>query len=824
MIPLNNIVEVFDLLPVPYLILKKNADSYRVLSSNHAYKKLLGNTIPATDHLNDHLLFDELFFRKKFFKHLESSIENGQNHAFEHKTIQADYEIQISPFAHTQEGPLLIVGFHVQQLTQTQIVPPLSQNYEFLDNMMEGCQVIDFEWKYIYINDAAIKQGRLHPSAYMGNNVFELFPLTIGSPLHDVLKKCMEKREICKTEQEFVYADGSKAWFDLHLYPSLEGIFILSLDITESKEAERELLISEHKFKTLTEHSIDIISIVDKDLKFIYRSPSGEKFTGWTIEELNTKGLKSFIHPEDAHLVDEWYRMAMDYPGKPIPVSARMLHRKGHYISIEGTIKNLSDDDAIKGIILSIRDVTWRKRSEQSLIKNQKELKQAQEIARLAHLHFDLVGENSFWSEEMYNIWQLEEGSFSLTLDNFLNTIYKEDKVRVEEFLLKLFAGFTNHEIEYRIQLADGSIKHIFQRMELEKDEAGTIIGLNGIILDTTARRQVENALQESDEKFRKLFNSSPLPQWLFDAVTLEFIDVNEAAIANYGYSHEEFLSMTIEDIRPSNDVTRLLKTRQKIGNTQADFSSRSFVHKKKNGELINVDIKSANVIINGRNARVVIARDITSELAFEKQLIESNDRYNLVLEATNESIIDWDIINDTTVWGKGFCKNFGYNLDVYDNHLWSRNIHKDDREQILKDLEIALGDPSVRNFEAAFRYLKANGDVAYVQHHGILIRNEKGTAIRAIGAMIDVTELQEKIAEIESRNKKLKNIAWAQSHLVRAPLAKLIGLIKLIENKDVATSDYAELLKILSYIVSSAYQLDEIIKDIVKKTETMHQ
>ena len=521
MIPLNNIVEVFDLLPVPYLTLKKNVDSYHVLSSNRAYKKLSGNKTPATDLLNDHLLFDEPFFHKKLYKYLTLSVECGQNQTFEHKTIHADYEIQITPFTHAENEILLIVGFQVQQLTQTQIIPPLSQHYEFLDNMMEGCQVIDFEWKYVYINDSAMKQGKLHPSAYIGNNIFDLFPLTKGSPLHDILKTCMEKREISKTEQEFLYADGSKAWFDLHIYPSLEGIFILSLDITESKQSERELLISEHKFKTLTEHSIDIISILDKDLKFIYRSPSGERFTGWTIEELNSTGLKNFIHAGDVHFIDEWYKMAMDYPGKPIPVSARMLHRKGHYISIEGTIINLFDDEAINGIILSIRDVTWRKRFEQSLIKNQKELKQAQEMARLAHLHFDLVGENSFWSEEMYNIWQQEEGSFNLTLDNFLNTIYKEDKVKFEEFLLKLFAGFTNHDIEYRIQLPDGSIKYIFQRMELEKDEAGTVIALNGIVLDTTARRQVENALKESDEKFRKLFNSSPLPQWLFDSVTL---------------------------------------------------------------------------------------------------------------------------------------------------------------------------------------------------------------------------------------------------------------------------------------------------------------
>lgn len=358
--------------------------------------------------------------------------------------------------------------------------------------------------------------------------------------------------------------------------------------------------------------------------------------------------------------------------------------------------------------------------------------------------------------------------------------------------------------------------------MELEKNEAGIVIALNGIVLNTTERRQVEHALLESDEKFRKLFNSSPLPQWLFDSITLEFIDVNEAAIANYGYTHEEFLSMTIEDIRPSNDVTQLLKIRQKNIQAKVDVGSRSFVHKKKNGELINVDIKSAEVVINGRNARVVIARDITTELAFERQLIESNDRYNLVLEATNESIIDWDIVNDTTVWGKGFAKNFGYDLSVYDNNLWSRNIHKDDREQVLGDLAIALENPLSRNFDAAFRYIKANGETAYVHHRGILIRNKEGVAIRAIGAMIDVTELQEKISEIETRNEKLKNIAWTQSHLVRAPLAKLIGLIKLIENKNVSPTDYDELSKILSYIVSSAYQLDEIIKEIVKKTETI--
>lgn len=419
MIPLNNIVEVFDLLPIPYLLLKQNAGTYSVLSSNHAYKKLIGNSTPASDLLHDHLLFKEPFFEKKLNRHLELAIKHTQNQTFEHQTIHSDYAIQVTPYVNDEKNLLLIVSFQVHDVTHAQLIPALSQHYQFLDNMIEGCQVIDFEWNYVYINDAAIKQGKLHRSAYLKKNIFDLYPLVVGSALHHILEACMEKREIQKTEQEFVYADGSRAWFDLHIYPSLEGIFILSLDISERKHAERELMISEHKFKTIIEHSVDIISILDKDLRFIYRSPSGKKYTGWSTEELNSIGLKNFIHSQDMHLIDEWYKMALDYPDRPIPVSARMLHHKGHYISIEGTITNLLDDEAIRGIILSIRDVTWRKRSEQSLLKNQKELKQVQEIARLAYQHFDLVGENSFWSEEMYNIWGQEEGSFSLTLDNF---------------------------------------------------------------------------------------------------------------------------------------------------------------------------------------------------------------------------------------------------------------------------------------------------------------------------------------------------------------------------------------------------------------------
>lgn len=815
MIPLNNIKEVLDLIPVPYLIVKADTSGFHVLHINHAYKKMASHAGGSAS-LADNLPFTDPYFHNKFHKSISEACNTQSNTSFEYETIEAGHQVTI-----TYTPAYLLIGFIKQPVKYSEIAAPLMRDYEFLDTMMEGCQLISFDWTYLFINEAAAKQGRLPKSEYIGKTMFNLYPLLEGSPLHHVLERSMNERIIQKKLNQFAYPDGTTGWFELNIYPSEEGIFILSLDITERKKSEEKLIRSEHKYKVLTENTTDIVLILSGNLKHVYRSPSALKKTGWTDEEIGQTNLRELIHKEDRHILDETHKLLLAYPRQPIPVSVRVLHKKGHYITLEGFVNNLLDDELINGIVVNVWDVTANKRSEESLIRNERELKQVQEIARMGYVHFDLIGNTSFGSDEMHRICETNKNSFHFTLENFLKLIHQNDKKRFEEFLLKLFAGFANHEIEYRLQTASGKVKHIFQRTELEMKE-GKVVALNGILLNITEKRSTENALTESNEKFRKLFNSSPLPQWLFDSETLQFIDVNDAAIHSYGYTRDEFLSMTIEDIRPSSDILKLAGRRKKPVQPAEEMNSRSFVHQKKNGALIHVDIQSAHVIINGKNARIVIARDITAELAFEKQLIQSNERYNLVLEATNESIIDWDIVNDVTIWGKGFEKNFGYDTSAHNNYLWSNNIHPNDRERVLTSLEETLKDSSKRYFDAEFAFLKANREVAYVQHRGIILRNTRGKAIRAIGAMIDVTELKEKISEIERHNQNLRNIAWTQSHIVRAPLARMIGLVKLLENTDASCPDAGELSKILSYIVTSAYELDEIIKDIVKKTETL--
>lgn len=466
--------------------------------------------------------------------------------------------------------------------------------------------------------------------------------------------------------------------------------------------------------------------------------------------------------------------------------------------------------------------------------------------------------------------------------------------------------------------------------------------------------QQMNSVRQASDEQIRKtkeeymaLFNHSPLPMWIFDIDTYQFLQVNDAACINYGYSHAEYLNMTLKDIRPKEDVLFMERlVAYSLKKKQFSFPD-NIRHQKKNGEIIQVKIKNTVVTFNGKKARLASSVDVTTEVEIQNKLIEtnlklqsaseiaglgywthdlinskiewsdelykifeidpqkfklnlnnikalfhpdyqlnfdvnfndffedsmvkeseqkiitgsgkikwiqerlflirdencnpikiqgialditkrklheqeiseSNERFKILSKATVEIIIDWDINNNKIIWGEGFKTILGYDINTMNKYLWSQNIHPNDRKRVLVELREALLDSTKENFNTEFRFLCANGKVSYMQHRGVFIRDENGKAVRAIGAMIDFTDTLEKMKKIELQNQVLKDIAWTQSHIVRAPLANLMGLIGLMKN-NIKTGVSDKIL--IGYISDSADKLDNIIRDIVNKTENI--
>jgi PAS domain S-box-containing protein len=111
-----------------------------------------------------------------------------------------------------------------------------------LSNMIEGCQIIGFDWRYLFINDAAEKHNRRPKEELLGNKYMEMWPGVENTEVFELIKDCKDNRIVHHFENEFTFPDGSSGWFDLSIQPVPEGVFILSIDITERKEAENIIL------------------------------------------------------------------------------------------------------------------------------------------------------------------------------------------------------------------------------------------------------------------------------------------------------------------------------------------------------------------------------------------------------------------------------------------------------------------------------------------------------------------------------------------------------------------------------------------------------
>ncbi len=120
---------------------------------------------------------------------------------------------------------------------------------DVLDSLQEGCQVIGFDWRYVYVNDALVRQGRLGREELLGRTMFECYPGLDQQPFFASLKRAMDERTRVTTEIEFLFPDGAPGWFDLRIVPVPDGICIISLDTTEERQARARLRGTEEQLR-----------------------------------------------------------------------------------------------------------------------------------------------------------------------------------------------------------------------------------------------------------------------------------------------------------------------------------------------------------------------------------------------------------------------------------------------------------------------------------------------------------------------------------------------------------------------------------------------
>lgn len=274
-------------------------------------------------------------------------------------------------------------------------------------------------------------------------------------------------------------------------------------------------------------------------------------------------------------------------------------------------------------------------------------------------------------------------------------------------------------------------------------------------------------------EEYRTFFWNNPLPMWVYDIETLKFLAVNEAAILNYGYTLDEFLSMTIKDIRPFEDVPLLLENLKKI--PEKLERSGDWRHKKKDGTIIDVEVTSHETLFEGKRTRLVLAVDITESKRANKALELAEERFRTLVE---QSLTGIYIIQEGqfTYVNPRFAEIFGYKQsEIINSKTVLDLVAPYHRKKVSDNIQKRLSG-EIQSIRYRFKGLKKDGVMIDLQVHGAISELNNKPAI--IGTLVDITARRKIERDLKHRLELEKIIAQISNNFVNLDHDEVEGSI----------------------------------------------
>ncbi|MDP3221753.1 MAG: PAS domain S-box protein, partial [Rubrivivax sp.] len=285
----------------------------------------------------------------------------------------------------------------------------------------------------------------------------------------------------------------------------------------------------------------------------------------------------------------------------------------------------------------------------------------------------------------------------------------------------------------------------------------GTPLYTLGTVQDVTARVQAEQALRDSEASHREMFESNPHPMWVYDVQTLAFLAVNERAVQQYGWSRDEFLRMTLADIRPSGDLPRL---RQSVAHAPAGLeASDAWQHRTSDGRTLEVEISSHGLIFQGRTARLVLAHDVTRRNQAERALRDNEERLRLALQAANQGLYDLDLRTGEAVVSPEYALMLGHDpAHFHETHAaWRERLHADDRGEVEQAYEDYVGGRRP-DYRVEFRQRQRDGGWKWILSVGrIQERASDGTPLRMLGTHTDLDAIKNAQAALHDSESRMR-------------------------------------------------------------------
>lgn len=396
----------------------------------------------------------------------------------------------------------------------------------------------------------------------------------------------------------------------------------------------------------------DAAILTDVQGVILYWNASASRLFGWTAAEMiGHPYIERFPEVVRPWMVEEIGKRAngVDWEGE-----YEDFRSDGSRVWIHACVSRILDELGEPIAILGIsRDISARKRTEAKLIESQRRLEEAQRIARLASWSWDAHTQKVWWSDAIYELFGLVPGQVEPSFEAFLEMLHPDDReIAIHRAQAVRRDELTAHDM--RLIRPDGRMIWIHSRSRATRDASGQIIRVEGTDQDITERKLAEQALRESEERYRN-FVEHTLDGLMIHSTTSVILDVNSQVCNMLGYTREELLGQTpyVYDCDLQAHQYAGILRQLMAGNTVV-FESR---HRRKDGAILPVEVRLRPIPFQGRNAALALIRDLSHSREAQWHREDRNrlwnhspdlllvaDRAGIVMQAnpTWEWLLDW--------------------------------------------------------------------------------------------------------------------------------------------------------------------------------------
>jgi two-component system CheB/CheR fusion protein len=370
-------------------------------------------------------------------------------------------------------------------------------------------------------------------------------------------------------------------------------------------------------------------------------------------------------------------------------------------------------------------------------------------------------------------------------------------------------------------------------------EDKGEIIGVACYGRNITEQKQIREEIRTSEERFRVMFTHAPLGIALIDSITGNIYNVNQQFAEITGRSVEELKTINWMQITHPDDIAEDLQNMQLMNEGKIPGFKMQKRYYKPDGSIVWIQMSIAPIDAKqGSHPRhLCMIENISDRKIQEENLRDSNERFEYASKATSDGIWDWNLETNVVVRaGNGLETLFGHNSveASRDNNFWRKHVHPEDLDRVVDRREKIFKETRDVYWEDEYRYLKADGNYAFVHDKGFIIRDQFNKAIRMIGATQDITsrkeaemqlrdlnlKLEKRAEELEKSNSELERFAYVASHDLQEPLRMVTSFLGLLEKKYKDQLD-STAQQYIHFAVDGASRMKVLIMDLLQYSRT---